>query len=150
MRLSFNRKEDIVFYRDYVNFDSLALLEGFHNIDWNIFFCMDDPDEMINFINYHFLKLHDEHIPLRSKKRNKTPWFNNDISYAIINRNLAYAKWKRSKTEMDKSAYKRLRNYANELIKQAKINYDKQHLNVNLPNKQLWNNIKKIGYFKRF
>lgn len=141
LRLSFNKTDNNVRYRDYVNFDSGALLEGFYSVDWNVFFQMDDPNDMLNFINYHFLMLHDEFIPLRRKKKQRTPWFNNDISYAIINRNLAYGKWKRSKSENDKISYKRLRNIANELIKQAKINYDKQNFNVDLPSKKLWNNI---------
>lgn len=44
LRLSLNRVEDIVQYRDYVNFDSSALLDGFYNIEWNDLFCMEDPE----------------------------------------------------------------------------------------------------------
>lgn len=148
LRYSFNRHDNVVYYRDYVNFDSSALSDDFNRIDWNAFFSMETPDEKLEFLNFHLLYLHDQHIPLRRKKQNKTPWFNNDISRAIINRNLAYNSWKRSKTEIDRSTYKRLRNKANELITQAKTKYDRRKIKVDLPSKQLWKNIKQLGISK--
>lgn len=148
LRYSSNRHDDIVYYRDYVNFDSRMLFDAFHAIDWNLFFCMDNPHEMLEFLNFHLLELHDQCIPLRRKKESKNPWFNSDVSRALVERNLAYQRWKRSKTENDRNSYKRLRNKANEVITKAKTNYDRQKLKVDLPSKQLWKHINQLGISK--
>ena len=63
----------------------------------------------------------------------------------MIERNLAYNNWKRHKTVDNKAQYKRLRNIVNSMINNAKATHDRQKLNLNLPSKQLWNNIKKLG-----
>lgn len=106
-------------YRDYVNFDSTSLHEAFFRIDWNSYFCVDDPDILANMMNNHFNSLHDHFFPLRFRKFRKNPWFNNTIEKAIIERNLAYNNWKRHKTDDNKAQYERLRNIVNSMISNA-------------------------------
>lgn len=90
--LNFSNKhnESGYWYRDYVNYDHASLFESFFRINWNDYFCVDDPDMLTNIFNNHLAMLHDQFFPLRFRKFRKNPWFNNDIEIAMINRDLAY------------------------------------------------------------
>lgn len=148
IRVFQENRNSIVTYRDYLNFDSTLLQEAFLSIDWNFFFAQTDPNELLHFMNYHLLLLHDNHIPIRRKRNNANPWFSNAICCAIVDRDFAYRTWKHSKSEIDRNTYKRLRNRVNTMISQAKIECDRLKFNTDLPSKQLWRNIKKLGVTK--
>lgn len=136
-------------YRDYIHYDNHALVEAISRLNINDFLCINDSDMLLNILDNHLFIIHEQVFPLQFKKtRFARNWFNTDIERAIINRNLAYNTWKSSKNTFDHSKYKRLRNIVNSLIKTAKCNYDKQRINLNIPGKQLWKNIKNLGVSK--
>uniref|UniRef100_A0A1W7R6J3 Putative reverse transcriptase n=1 Tax=Aedes albopictus TaxID=7160 RepID=A0A1W7R6J3_AEDAL len=145
--LNFSNKdgETGYWYRDYLNYDHASLHDAFLAIDWNRFFCVDDPDILINMINNHFTVLHDNFFPLQFRKFRKNPWFNADIERAMINRDLAYRNWKHCRSAENKAEYKRLRNVVSSKISNAKRSHDREKLNLNLPCKQLWNNVRNLG-----
>lgn len=148
LKIGSPKDKSSVYYRDYSNFDSLALQNAFNCIDWNAYFLRDDPDFLLEYLNDKLRFLHDTYIPLRISRPKKNPWFTSEIEQAIISRNIAYKNWLRDKTVDNNLQYKRIRNRVTCLIRNSKINYEKRTVNVNVSSKQLWNNIKKLGVSK--
>ena len=146
---SHENKANGYWLRDYNNFDAAALQEEFYRINWNEYFSVDDPDVITSILNNNLCMLHEYFFPLKFRCFRKNPWCNSSIEKAIIERDLAYRNWKRNKTVENKASHKRLRNKVNSIISKAKAEFDKQRLNVNLPCKQLWQNVKKLGITNR-
>lgn len=144
-----SQPKEPIFYRDYKNFDATSLQTAFNHYNWNDFMSISNPNTLIECFNERFKYLHDTFIPLRRVKRNENAWYTNEIDLAIINRNMAYSNWKRSKCVINEREYKRHRNIVNLLIRKAKDNYEKRIINLNVPSKVLWNNIKKLGSGKQ-
>lgn len=141
-------KAGSVSYRDYKNFDASRLNQEFQRMDWNSMLSITDPDIFLDIFNNRLKFLHDELIPLRKSKPKVNPWFNHEIEKAIIDRNVAYSNWKRSRSETSGAHFKSLRNRVNMLIRDAKHQYDRERFNADLPSKQLWSNVKKLGVSK--
>lgn len=122
--------------------------DTFFSFDWNSFLRITDPNDLLVSFNEILKVLHEDFFPLKWYKPRDNLWYNNDIELAIVNRNIAYNNWKRNKTTDLHNIYKRLRNRVNETIKHAKENYERRIINTNVPSKQLWKNIKKLGVTK--
>lgn len=136
-------------YRDYYHFDDHALRCNFLDSNWNNYFSIDDPDILCNIFTNILHALHEKFFPKKFKKLKANPWFTVEIEWAIINRNIAYHNWKIFKTDLFLTTYKRLRNRVTTIIRNAKRSHDMQRFNINLPSKELWNNVKKLGLTKK-
>lgn len=145
--LDFDREyhEDGYWFRDYYNFDSDMLRTHFLSPDWDDFLQINDPDVLLHVLNSRLVDLHDRFFPLKFRKSRKNPWFSGHIEKAMIERDLAYRNWKRTKCSQHKAQYHRLRNRVNFLVSKAKCEYDRNKINLNLPSKQLWNNVRSLG-----
>lgn len=140
-------------YRDYVNFDAQAVANAINSIPWNQFYAIDDPDELVEFFNYHIINVHNECIPLRTanSRRTSNGWFNFDVRKSMIERDMAYQDWRRAPPEYKDQArqqYKRLRNQTNSVISSAKEQYMSRFLDSRMPSKVLWQRVKKLGVGK--
>lgn len=148
LKIDSNLQNRNVYYRDYKNFDAIALQDAFNSLNWNEYMSMNDPDVILEFLNDSLVNLHNDYIPLRLSKPKPNPWFTVDIERAIISRDISYRNWLRDKSQTNKFEYNRNRNKVNLLIRKSKENYDKRTLNLSTSSKQLWSNVKKLGVSK--
>lgn len=78
---------ETISYRDYNQLDPGRVIQLYNSIDWNRFFEMENPDQLVEFFTMHVLNLYDSCVPLKTFQRRKRykPWFNSEISKEIIN-----------------------------------------------------------------
>ena len=102
-------------YYDYVNFDSAALRDCINDVSWDVFYDIDNVDQLTEFFDNSILAVHDSCIPKRTIKRRRhhNTWFNDDIRKAILERDLAYKDWRIASTD-NKTEKKRVYLYAAE------------------------------------
>lgn len=124
MDYSFSPKS--VSYRDYNQMDPGSVIALYNTIGWNNFYEMDNPDSLVEFLAMHVQNLHDSCVPLKTfhKRSRFNAWFDSNISKEIINRDLAFRKWKSSQDEGDHECYRRLRNKVTNIITKAKETHE--------------------------
>lgn len=90
-------------FRDYSRINSSKVIELYNRIEWNEFYSIDNPDYLVPFFNNHIENIFDSCVPLKTVHNHprSNPWFNQDISKAMIDRDLAYRVWKVSKCDTD-------------------------------------------------
>lgn len=145
LEFSFTIPENRSYYHDYNNINYAELNEAFSRINWANYLNCAEPDILLEFFNVNMLNLFTQFVPLKEFKVRKNPWFNAVIEKAMIDRDLSYRNWKRSKSIEDKNHFKILRNRVNSLIEKAKSDHSNRILNTNVPSKKLWSNIKNLG-----
>lgn len=140
-------------YRDYVNFNPITLQNAILSIPWNVFYAIQNPNELVNFFNTHVKKIHDENIPLRTCRSHKSSnlWYNSEIQKVMLERDLAYADWIRASRDTKNEARQRytvLRNRANTMVTAAKTRYLNRLLDDRIPSNVLWKRLKSVGVGK--
>lgn len=74
------------------------------------------------------------------------PWITTQIEKLFKNRSDAYERWKRDRSNAQKwNNFTPLLNQANRKVKCKKREFFASQLNADLPAKQLWRNIKRLG-----
>lgn len=140
------RPDSVALIRDYSRIDKTALHNALNNTDWSIFYAINDSDIALNILNQFILETYETFVPIRMRKfKNCNPWFNNSISLAMVERDLAYRSWIRSRTQDDHYLYRRLRNRVTNMIKEAKSNYVSHIANSANSTKILWKRLKEIN-----
>ena len=106
-----------------------------------------DTDDKVKIFNDNLQKLFGECVPLkRSIKNSNVPkWFNNAISRAIDDREIARRIFRRNKTIENQRIYRRLRNKVCLLIRSAKKKFWESQFMKNQSSKRLWYNISEMG-----
>ena len=137
-------------YYDYNSIQVDPLINTFYAANWRTFYRSNNSNQQLEFLNTLLTDLHNMYVPIRitCSNRKSSPWFNADIGRPIVNRDLLYKKWKCSRDANDLQAFKRARNSVNSIIRSTKQNYYASRLHANLPTKELWKNVKKIGIKK--
>ena len=106
-------KKHNIHSRSSKNFDNVAFLRDYQNIDWDD--VIDIPKNDVNFSMESFLTkfngLLDNHMPLRKIshrefKQKFKPWISKQILSKIYEKNKAFRKFLRSKNPVLKIAYK--------------------------------------------
>lgn len=138
---------------DFFDFDNI----NFTNLDsyltsfnWSDLYTCTDCNMEVGQLNDILNDSLNKFVPKRKISISPTkPWLNREIKEAINFRNQSYNTWRRNRRAFhDRSldhnwkAYTPLRNRVISLIKNAKIESAHAKLNLNLPPKILWNNIK--------
>lgn len=153
VNINFNRIDasNVVTYRDYNSIDYLSLYSELSLVDWTD--CWIDPsvDGKLDIFLSQINNVFERHVPLRSfrVKNNSCPWYTQVVEQSFRHRNRLYNYWKRNPTPLSRVAFTRARNRANLLVRQAKKVYFERKLNVSLPTKELWRNVKKLGVHSR-
>ena len=79
-------------------------------------------------------------------KNNTAEWFDEEILGGIKIRDKLFKKFKKSKSNIDSTNYKKYRNQLQDLIKRKKRNFVSQNLTDNISRpKKLWQSLKKLG-----
>lgn len=137
-------------FRDLKNIDFFLLEEEFLRIDWNSIYFMMSVDDQVSFLEHNVRYLYNLSVPLRNKivSHRKRPWFSRKIKMAIVQRNIAFARWKRFKIVEFHEIYRNLRRKTNRLIKSAKAEYYATKFTTAVGSKRTWQTIQEIGIGK--
>lgn len=135
-------------FRDFKNINYSFLQENISYIEWDAIYNMPSVDEQQVFLEDNIIKLYDLVVPIKNriKRFNTRPWFNPKIKELIQTRNIAYASWKKFKSDSFRDDFKRARNEVNSEIKRAKYEYYSHRFSQALDSKGTWNIIKEIGH----
>ena len=133
-------------YRNYSRFDVDSLSFAIQAINWNQYFMLVDPNDMLEFLNDNLSQVHDTIFPLRSKSDHQLPcpWFNDVVRQAMIDRDMAYSLWIRTRQQSDFTVFKKLRNKCRTVFRTAKNLFIDRSIHPGLPTKVLW---KRLGDF---
>ena len=108
----------------------------------------NDPNDLLDFLHSHFMKVLDKHAPLikRRVKNKKLPgWFNSEIRNCSRKRDLFLKKFLKDKNHNTWCTYKKWRNRTVHIIKKSKEVCYKNLLTNNIQNpRQLWKILKDI------
>lgn len=128
--------------------DLNGLLADARAVDWSKLRCVNDVDAMVEAFCEDVLRLLDRHAPLVPclTKSSVSPWFNAEVSKAIVDRDLAYADWKRFRTDEKLSVFKVLRNRASHVASMAKKRYFAKKFARVSPTRSLWGSLKRLGF----
>lgn len=132
-------------FRDYAHTNLVALNEALDLNDWNELYSITDPDIAVDMFNLYLKELHDCFVPLKIfKPKSQNNWFNDDIRFAILERDTAYRLWVSTRNQANHDQFKRLRNRVNHIIRLAKANYVSHTVSNSISSKDLWHRLKQL------
>lgn len=134
--------------REYHKIAPMSFISDLRNIDFNYVYQCTNVNDKLRCFNELLYSIVDKHAPLRKKTiiNPNSPWINNQIDRLFRNRSEAYECWKRDKNNTQKwNNFKCLRNVANREVKRTKREFFASKLRCDLPARQLWKNIKRLG-----
>lgn len=146
-----NPTTNVFSYRDFKSINYLTLYEDVMLIDWNAIFYMLEVDEQLEYLVYHIRYLYDKHVPQKTKTTsgNQDPWIDNEVEALMVQRDLAYARWKKFKISELQDEYKHLRNRVVSLTRHKKSLYYGSHFEEAVNTGHTWQRIRKIGIGRR-
>ncbi|XP_075158193.1 uncharacterized protein LOC142231470 [Haematobia irritans] len=127
-------------YRDFSRIDYNELENLRVSINWEDIFLLNNIDDQVSMFQDNITFLYDSCLPIRAKtvSNRRRPWFCSDIGQAIRQRDLAYSRWKRLRTDELKDEFRAARRHANSVIKRAKIAYYNNRFQTALGTKNTW------------
>lgn len=134
--------------REFDKIDNSAFISDLRGVALNSVFDCIGVNEKLRCFNELFFSVLDHHAPMKKKlSRDPTnPWINSRINRLFKNRSDAYECWKKDKTDSRKWInFTRLRNLTNREVKRTKKEFYISQLSADLPAKELWKNIKRLG-----
>lgn len=142
---------DPVSYRDYSRFNPSTAISIFNQISWDEFYQSNNPEILLHFFNEHVKTMFDTTIPVKTNVINRkcNPWFNAEVSRAIVDRDLAFRQWKTTRNDSDFEHFKRLRNYATSSILNAKQRYWNSKIAGSGSVKNMWKNLKSLNITRK-
>lgn len=137
-------------YRDFKNIDLTGLSLEASGLNWSLLFDCASVDEMVDLFEQSIMYLFDKYVPLKTINviDQSRPWLTQRILNLINQRNNAYSRWKRFRSNDCWHFFKLLRNHVNQEIRSSKRAYYCSKFHVKLPTKQLWSNLRDIGIGK--
>lgn len=149
--LFLNTKPKLTIKKTYDRIDSKGLNESMRSIDFSPIYNMSDVNLAADFFTGSISKaIASNTIAVTSpgRKRILKPWITKGLLRCMRNRDKLYIKSKKNPgNEIIQTTYKRYRNYCNNILKRAKIDYEKDMIKkAGNNNKKLWEIIKNITY----
>lgn len=140
-----------VSFRDFKHVDKDILDAEAESLPWNGCWFYADIDQKVEFLNNLVKYLFDKYVPLKTVQlqKNRQPWFNDEVVQSIKLRGKMHNRWRRNPTEHNWNEYRRARNSANSIIKEAKCRFYQSKLDSKLSAKDLWKNLKSVGVGKQ-
>ncbi|XP_075150937.1 uncharacterized protein LOC142225047 [Haematobia irritans] len=138
-------------YRDFKRINMESLANRIDEINWNILYDYEHVDDQLAFLQENINSLFEEFVPLRTKLINsKQPaWFDNNIMQLIKERDTAYRRWKRFKSDELYDLYKINRKRVSKEIESKKRDHFRRKFQTAIDGKQKWKEIRNIGIGKR-
>lgn len=144
-------KVKFIQYRNLKDVNHDSILSNAMRLPWQDILLLNDVDLMVGQFNFLLNSLLEHVAPMITKRVTKkpVPWFTDHIRLLQKQRDISFRKAKQSKSPVDWSVYKRLRNKTQQEIRNAKIRYYYQSLNNNCKStKLLWAKVKELGIGK--
>lgn len=139
----------IIEKRYFKNFDQQAFLHDLHHCDWQRVSLVPDVQLAWTFFKDLFLSVVQKHAPLKRfrVKGRENPWFSDELSCLIRERDHAWAKARKSRSELDWIRFRYLRNKCTTQIRKAKSQFYLDETTRNLQNPaKFWKTIKSIKF----
>lgn len=135
-------------FRDFINVNYNIIHDDMMYSNLYRIYSLPSVDEQLSLLEDNLANIYDQAVPLktRTKRFNSRPWFNPRIKHLIRKRNLAYARWKRFKTESFKEEFRCSRKEVNNEIKRAKCEYFSRRFSRSIDTKETWKTIREIGH----
>jgi hypothetical protein len=137
-------------FRSFSRFDPFLLSSLMCSIDWDQFLMSTDTNFMASFFADRLAYVQDSVFPLRTRKSTVVPcpWYNGEIRSAMLERDMAYRHWRRSRSQESFSQFKRLRNKCRAIFRKFKDLYLRDFLRPGLTGKALWSRLELCGVKK--
>lgn len=138
-------------YRDFKNINTESLLFDLQTVVWEQIYNFSNVDEQLQFLEGNILNLYNKHVPVKTKviHQKDNPWFSNETKRLIKERDYAYDRWKKNKTDELHEIYRRRRRAVVSKIRQDKSSYYEDKFNSAIGGNKTWKEIKKIGLIKQ-
>lgn len=109
-------------YRDFSHFNYEIFVNDIIDVDWDIFYAIENLDNMVQFLSGTINNILDTHAPFKTCRITKplAPWITPNIKYMMRLRSRALTKYKKLKTAVSWEDYKRLRNLVTSSIRSEK------------------------------
>ena len=112
-------------FRNYGRIDIAALTQDAQTIEWLPHHLVSSLDERCDLLRNHLTELLDKHAPLQPKgNAHNPPWWRPSVKRAISVRARLWRSFTLTGGHEKWLAYKRARNYANKITKEAKMAYE--------------------------
>lgn len=146
------KKSALKTFRNYKRIDVQKLSDDAGNMLWSHVFDLDDIDEKVCLFNEYLLNLIDWNVPLTTIRIHDTqnPWVNDSLKKLIRKRDRLLCRRKRSRrSRIDPLRQLRLKTISKGISARTfelRQKHFSKKLDVNLPSKVLWKNIRDLGF----
>lgn len=133
--------------RDYRNYNPESARNDLKSKDWNYFYSQKDVNTALKVLDNYLLETIDNNAPkiTRKIKGKPCPWMTPELKNLMSQKNHLLRKSRKTKKEIDISAYKNIRNRVNILVRRAVSTYNKKLVSDSKANsKKFWSAIKSI------
>lgn len=140
--------EQLLFYRDYKNFDTEQFHVDASQINWLQIDNIADLNSRVDYLNIAIINLFNKNAPIRTIKisRNIKPFITHNLKQILTLKKKAYNKYVKLKTPSSRQYYVQLRNFAKNAVNNERQAYMKFVLKQSEGNqKLLWNKLKSWG-----
>ena len=127
---------------NYFKGDYVALNESLKDCDWND--KLKNVDEFWNYFSDNLTREMRKHIPVsKGRERFRKPWMNKNTAEAIDKKRRAWVKYQNCRSDENFSDYKKYRDSATNVVREAKYSYEKSLAeNIKEDNKSFWRYVK--------
>ena len=138
-------KPKVIYYRDYKNYSNEVFREKIvHYLDSMVFSDIDNTFQ--SFLNACLGALNSQ-APIKQKyiRANQAPFMNKELNKAVMDRSRLRNKYLINRTEENKRAYNKQRNYVVSLVRKSKREYyNNLDIKKIIDNKKFWKTVKPL------
>lgn len=138
-------------FRNYKTIDTESLVTAASELPWNSIQELPSADLKVIRFNALILELMNRFAPVvtvQDYDMNKKTWFNEAIMRQIVVRDKAFKRYRRNKTSENLQRYKTIRNATTKMIREGKKQFAARFLDMSLPPKKIWSNMRQFGIVK--
>lgn len=118
-------KPRVICKRNFKKFNEQGFCHDLFNCDWSRIELIPDVESAWIFFRDSFLQVINRHAPLKRfrVKGRDNPWFSSELGDILHDRNLAWAKARKTGSSSDWLVFRQLRNKCSSFIKKAKSDF---------------------------
>lgn len=141
---------NIIQFRNFKRINYIILEQEYIKIDWGCIYYMLSVNDQLAFLEQNIKSLYNVIVPIQTKEMSnrQKPWFTSEIKRLIVDRDNAYSRWKRFKTDNLHENYRNARKIVTKTIKNAKSKYYSEKFMNSVSTKNTWKTIREIGIVK--
>ena len=139
-----------ILFRDFKKINLTGLISECQTINWRECWFYPDVNAKVEYFNNAILYLYNKYVPLRRLliRKDKPPWYQQDVKLSIKYRNELYQNWKCNPSCENWELYRLARNKVHVVIKNAKSSYYKAQFD-NVSGNDFWKRISNLGFKKK-